>query len=402
MHILFLTVGRINSIEERGIYADLLRVLASQGHEVFIASPAERRYHQPTRLTEKDNVHFLKIKTLNIQKTNVIEKGIGTLLLEYQFLGAIEKYWGNVKFDLVLYSTPPITFNKVIEKIKKKHNAKSYLLLKDIFPQNAVDLGMFKKDSALYKLFRKKEKKLYSLSDKIGCMSPANRDYILRNNPEVNPAIVEVFPNSMIPLEFKPSSKENRDKILSSLNISPDKVISLYGGNLGKPQGIDFLIEVVKDNERRSNHHIIIVGDGTEYGKLAAWFEHNKPNNATLLSRLPKAEYDQLARCADIGLIFLDHRFTIPNYPSRLLAYIENAIPVMIASDPNTDIGRMAEEGGYGLWCESNSIEAFNDKLDTLIYDPSLRSEMGRSSRSYFENNLDVRNHVQKILQTID
>ena len=72
-----------------------------------------------------------------------------------------------------------------------------YLLLKDIFPQNAVDLGMFSKGGLLYRMFRKKEERLYQLSDYIGCMSPANVDYILRHNREVDIHRVEVCPNSI-------------------------------------------------------------------------------------------------------------------------------------------------------------------------------------------------------------
>ena len=97
------------------------------------------------------------MKTLNIQKTNVIEKGIGTVTLEYQFKSAIRKYLGDISFDLILYSTPPITFPKVIQYLKKKNpKAITYLLLKDIFPQNAVDLGMMSKSGVkgiLYRFF---------------------------------------------------------------------------------------------------------------------------------------------------------------------------------------------------------------------------------------------------------
>lgn len=110
MNIIFLTLGRIYNIEDSGIYTDLVREFIRNGHSMYIVTPAERRYHQSTRLCDNGNVHILRVKTLNIQKTSYIEKGIGTLLLEIQYLWAINKYWRNIKFDLILYSTPPITF----------------------------------------------------------------------------------------------------------------------------------------------------------------------------------------------------------------------------------------------------------------------------------------------------
>ncbi len=145
MKVLFLTILKIRSLDERGIYTDLLRRFQDKGHAVFVVSPAERRYKISTNLKTERGATILQVKTLNLQKTNVIEKGIGTLLIGYQFLCAVKKNFSNEKFDLILYSTPPITFSKVIQYIKRKDKAYAYLLLKDIFPQNAIDLHLMKK-----------------------------------------------------------------------------------------------------------------------------------------------------------------------------------------------------------------------------------------------------------------
>ena len=192
MNLLFLTLVKIGSLEERGIYQDLLRKFRNEGHKIFIVTPIERREKEDTNVKTTNNVAILNVKTFNIQKTNVLEKGIGTLAIEYQYLFAIKKYFKDVKFDLILYATPPITFSKIIKYIKKRDKAVSYLLLKDIFPQNAVDMKMFKENGLLHLMFKRKEKKLYRLSDYIGCMSEANKTYILKHNPELNPHKVEV------------------------------------------------------------------------------------------------------------------------------------------------------------------------------------------------------------------
>jgi glycosyltransferase involved in cell wall biosynthesis len=202
MNILFLTLVKIKTLDERGIYTDLLRKFREEGHKVFIVSPSERREEKPTTLLDVDGASVLNVWTLNLQKTNIIEKGIGTLAIEYQYLEAIKKYFSTIKFDLVLYSTPPITFSKVIGFIKKKDKAYSYLLLKDIFPQNAVDMKMLKKGGLLHKMFLKKEQRLYKLSDTIGCMSEANKHYILNHNPRITPTKIEVNPNSIKPIEM--------------------------------------------------------------------------------------------------------------------------------------------------------------------------------------------------------
>ena len=151
-----------------------------------------------------------------------------------------------------------------------------------------------------------------------------------------------------------------RNKIRSKYNIPLDKRVFVYGGNLGKPQGIDFMIECLKSQEKNEDAFFLIVGDGTEFNKINNYVNKDKPKNVKLMKRLPKMDYDQLVGACDIGMIFLDHRFTIPNFPSRLLSYMQAKIPVLAVTDPNTDIGKVIVDGGFGWWCESSNIENFN------------------------------------------
>ncbi|MDL2241530.1 glycosyltransferase family 4 protein [Bacteroidales bacterium OttesenSCG-928-L03] len=397
MNILFLTISRIDDINNRGIYLDLMRKFKEMGHSIYIATPLERKFRKPTTLVKDENIQILRIKTLNLQKTNFVEKGIGTVLMEYQYLKAIRKYWNDVHFDLILYTTPPITFSKVIRRYKNLYQAKTYLLLKDIFPQNAVDLNIMKEKSFLCRYFRKKEQDLYALSDHIGCMSPANVEFVIKHNPEVDPHKVEVCPNS-ITLDSKESSTPDRIAIRKKFNIPEQATFFIYGGNLGKPQGVDFLKDILDINKDKTDRYFIIVGSGTEYSKIQGWFDSNRYPNAQLLSALPKVEYDALVQSADVGLILLDKRFTIPNYPSRLLSYLENRIPVLAATDTNTDIGKIAQENNYGLWCENGDIESFNRHLDYYCLYSEKRQQMGHNGYSFLEKNYTSENAYSIIM----
>ena len=201
MNVLFLTVVRFLDINDHELYQDLMRGFRDNGHNVYVVTPRERRYGEKTELREINGAHILGVRTFNLQKTSVIEKGIGTLMIENQFEAAIKKYIKGVDFDLIIYSTPPITFPNVIKNLKKEYlRARTYLLLKDIFPQNALDLGMLSTSGikgVLYRYFRNKEEKLYSLSDYIGCMSPANVKYVIGHNPEIEATRVEIAHNSI-------------------------------------------------------------------------------------------------------------------------------------------------------------------------------------------------------------
>lgn len=379
MNVLFLTLLDFDSLDERNIYTDLLREFAKYGHNLFVISPVERRKNQETKVIKTEKATILKLKIGNTQKTNIIEKGISTISIEPQFIAGIKKYFSDVKFDLVIYSTPPITFCNAIEFVKKRDGAKTYLLLKDIFPQNAVDLGMMSKSGIkglIYKVFRNKEKKLYRISDYIGCMSQANVDYVLKHNPEINPEKVEICPNSVEVVDMSVDER-TRDEIRRKYDIPLDKKVFVYGGNLGKPQGIDFMIECLKSQEKNEEVYFLIVGDGTEYGKIESYVENDKPSNVRLMKRLPKEDYDKMVAACDVGMIFLDHRFTIPNFPSRLLSYMQAKIPVLAVTDPNTDIGKVIVNGGFGWWCESNDVDGFVALISKIKTDKDIQGANG-------------------------
>ena len=390
MNILFLTLARIDDVEQSGIYQDLLRKFRDEGHHVTIVCPNERRYNQTTQFVHLNGVSILKVWAPNFQKTNIIEKAITTLFIENIYFFAIKKYINYRKFDLILYSTPPITFTNLIKRIKKAANSKTYLLLKDIFPQNAVDLRMMKNNSLIYKYFRRKEKKLYQISDYIGCMSTENQKYVLAHNPQIDFKKVEVNPNSIDIIE-NITSKLSKETLLKKYQIPKDKLLFTFGGNLGLPQGIDYLKKHIKYCNSIDNAYFVIVGNGTEYESLKKWLEQGQISNACLIKELPKIEFDKLLSLTDVGLIFLNPLFTIPNFPSRLLSYMQNKLPIICATDASTDIGQIAQENNFGFCCLTSDTETFFDHV-VKLQNKGVRTSMGENAFAYLskEYNTDI------------
>ncbi|ESL03776.1 glycosyltransferase, group 1 family protein [Catonella morbi ATCC 51271] len=405
MQILFLTLMKIHSPADEGIYMDLMKCFADNGHKLYIVTPLEKKDEADEEVIEAGNLKILRCKTGNLFGVGMVEKGISQTLLPFKYMKAIERHFKGIKFDLILYSTPPISLAGIVEKIKKKTGAKTYLLLKDIFPQNAVDIGLISPFTAEI-LFRNKEKKLYKISDYIGCMSPDNVEYLLKHN-ELDSLKVEVCPNSIrvtdnltgeVPKNNEALELGDRSRILSKYNIPPDKIIFLYGGNLGLPQDIPFITECIKKSAKVKEAHFVICGGGTEYGKLENFVSETTPVNLTLIKALPKSEYDSLVGVSDVGMIFLDHRFTIPNFPSRLLSYLKEKKPVLICTDKNTDIGRIAEENEFGLSSVSVNTEGFVNNVNKFT-DGELRAKLGENGYKFLTENYTVENSYKIIMK---
>lgn len=400
MNILFLSLGKFENPNVQGIYTDLLREFKNNGHKVYIVSPRERKFRLPTGLVRYENMSILKVKIGNIEKTNILEKGFSTLRIQKQYISAIKYYFGTVKFDLILYTTPPITIGKVVEFIKHRDGAKTFLLLKDIFPQNAIDLKLIKRNGIIHKYFSKVEHQLYQISDYIGTMSPANTEYLLTHNSSIDNRKVCEVPNTLTPANSD-IDNDQKENIRRKYNIPINKIMAIYGGNLGKPQGIDNLLRCLLKNESNDGTFIVIVGSGTEFTKIHNFINVNGLKNCLLLDSLPKAEYDLLVNSADIGLIFLDVSFTIPNFPSRLLSYLQASIPIIASTDISTDIGMIAEKNEFGLWNLATDINHFNNNLLKLEND-QLRVEMGWNGRKYLENNYTSQHAYEIIMNQLD
>lgn len=193
----------------------------------------------------------------------LLKRGLATLLVDQQFRKAIETHWQGKKFDFVLYSTLLITLDSVVRNIKERDKARSSLLLKDIFPQNAVNIGLLKKGGLLHLYFSWREKRLYETSDHIGCMSQANVKFLRKNHPYMPEDKIEVCPNSVRPKRKKYSAEE-RQEIRDRYHIPKDAIVFIYGGNFGRPQGITFLKQVLEANSNHKSAFFLIV----EYERL--------------------------------------------------------------------------------------------------------------------------------------
>ena len=395
MKILFLSLLDFETIEEHNIYTDLLREFRKEKHELYIVSPVERRKNRDTYIIQEDNCKILKLCIGNVQKTNYLEKGFSLLRLQGQFIKGITTYFSDVKIDLILYATPPITFSRVVAYIKKRDQAISYLLLKDIWPQGIVDLGVISKKGLIYRYFRKKEEDMYKVSDYIGCMSLANVRYILEENSFLKADKVEVCPNSIEPVLLQEISELDINQMKQKYEIPQNKTIFLYGGNLGRPQGLDFLLQIIEkceDNEA----FFLIVGDGTEYERIDNYLKSIKSENARLIKYLPKTEFEKLVQISDVGLVFLDRRFTVPNIPSRILSYMQAGIPILAATDSATDLREIIENNEMGYWCENGDLQMFFSDMK-MLKEIKKRKKMGENGRKCFEEKYSVAKGYQII-----
>lgn len=378
IRILFLSISY--SENKNNIYNDLVNELVKNGHKVTVVSSATS--------VQKDS-HNYRIIGFHNEMTgniNLIKKGMNTLLIGRRFNKVIRQNLINDEFDLILYATPPITLNSTVKYCKKKFRAKSYLMLKDIFPQNAVDLSMIKKYNPIYWHFRRQEKELYHISDYIGCMSQGNIDYVLRHNSSIDTRKIGLFYNAI---------SIHRD-VSQNINSSSQTVF-VFGGNLGEPQNISGLLQIIERLRNYPLARFVIAGSGSKEHKIREYIEQNNPGNLEYYSQMPKEEYEQLLQRADVGLISLDPRFTIPNIPSKLPTYMNIKKPVLAITDANTDLNRIINESECGWWCNADKTEDVIKSIKYICENKKEQSIRGNKGYIYLCKYFDVSINVKQL-----
>jgi putative glycosyltransferase len=387
MNILYLSAVPFKIGKNLSIYTDLIQELNNFGDKITVLSIDSSLKPFQVKKVSQEDIDLVHIGSFQLYNVNIFRKGLSIVSLPFFMKRAIKKI-DISKFDVILYETPPITWAGIVKEVKKKNKIKSFLMLKDIFPQNAVDIGLMKKDSFIFKYFKRKEKLLYEVSDYIGCMSKENMNYILENNPKILKEKVCYFPNT------------KKDTGNGNISLKKEKLQFIYGGNMGLPQGVLNIAPAISYFKNDEDIEFIFIGKGTEWDKINEYFKEQK--NVKVLESLPREEYEELLSKCDAGFIFLDSRFTIPNYPSRTLAYLEKGIPIIAATDKNTDIKNLILDNRVGLWSCSDNINSLIENIRILKENKEKRQEFSKNARELFLKEFQVEKSVELLHKYIN
>ena len=381
MRILFLF--QIFDYKKSTIYLDLVRECRDRGHMVtVIAGTSDMEL--PDGVTEVEGIRTVYMKLPDQFGAGSVKKALIQMSIPGRIRMILKDGFKDETFDVIAYPTPPITLAPVLRYCAKRYkSAIRYLMLKDIFPQNAVDLGMFSKSSPIYKYYRRMERQLYAYSDRIGCMSEANIAYLKEHDPEIPNEKLEYFPNT-VALNEAVSMKDTR--AANGLRI-------VFGGNMGKPQDIGGLLRGIKtcgEQPDLDRVFFYFIGDGTESRRIEEYIEREKPINLTYRHQLERPEYEKLLANADVGMISLSKDFTIPNFPSRILSYMQISKPVFAVLDEATDMDECIAEAGCGISVRAGDTGAFVEGVRRLIRLKDELPEMGARGRRYLERYFNV------------
>lgn len=395
MKVLFLMFVFYDMNKSFNMYTSLVEEFKKNGHDVYIVAPDTDG--SPTFIRNERGFDILRVKTLPLKNVSNYLKGISNLFLPYQYRHALNKFFPKIKFDLIIVPTPPITLVDLASSLKEKHNAKVYLMLRDIFPQNAVDLGFMKKGGLLYKYFRQKEQKLYRIADSIGCMSKGNIEYILRHNSRICKDKLHILENFQYIYE---GFGNTYDSLRVKYGLT-GKYVVIFGGNMGKPQQLENVLELAKRCMAFPNVVFLLLGDGVMMQRLSIRILELKIENIKIQGKISKKEYQDLLKVCDVGLISLHENFTVPNIPSKSLDYWNVGLPILASIDRSTDYNQVLDDSQSGLWSYAGDHDQLKRNFDLLYHNQALRETLGRNGQVYHKSHLTPELAYQKVIRQL-
>lgn len=374
---------------------DLAEEMTRQGHEVLLACPDDT-LSTPVRCDEGGPFTVLRIKTPQIKGASKIWRAIHEAQLSRYFWSQGRSYFEKQPCDLIVYYSPTIFFGDLVRRLKALWNCPSYLILRDIFPQWAVDAGVMRKGLA-YWFFRWAERYQYQQADTIGVQSPANLDYFAAQPELAAHCQLEVLMN-WAPVD---EAKIPRTDFRRQWELD-DKLILFYGGNLGVAQDVMNLVRLAENVRDLPTAHLLLVGNGSEVPKLCAAIRDRGLSNITWKPAVGQSEYLGLLQEVDIGLVSLDRQLKTQNFPGKMLGYFATGIPLLASINPGNDLERVVGEAEAGLVCHNGDDDGFAARARQLLLDPLLRARIGRNGRQLLASTFSVETAARQITSHIE
>lgn len=296
-------------------------------------------------------------------------------------------------WDGVIWYSPSIFHGPLAHMIMRSSKCKGYLIIRDIFPEWAVDIGLIRRGFA-FLFFRAVAQYQYSVADVIGVQTKGNRHYFERWSEGENRKL-EVLQNWLGQPRCKPCSLR-----ISDTSLSFRKVL-VYAGNMGVAQGMDIFIDLANQLQSQKEIGFLLIGRGSEVARLRSKALALKLDNLIFADEIDPDEIPDLYAQCSAGIVALDPRHKSHNIPGKFLTYMQNGLPVLANINADNDLKGLIEESKLGQVCESNQIGDLLEKTKMLLRQIETDADLSKRCRKFFEHEFAVEKAALQIVAAL-
>ncbi|PZO06783.1 MAG: glycosyltransferase WbuB [Lysobacteraceae bacterium] len=351
---------------------DFVLELREQGHTPVVLVPSEG-LDKPVLVEVLDGTPVIRVAAPRTKDVGKVRRALAEWWLPRALLrGLARSPYANQVWDGVVWYSPTIFLAPLVQSIKQRHGCRSYLILRDLFPDWALDAGVLR-DGPIYRYFKRVERAQYTVADVIGVQTPANAPLVRRDAPADTP--IEVLNNWMAKPAPGPGSIALADGPLAG------RTIFAYTGNMGAAQGMDALLDLAVSLRDRRDIGFLFVGRGTDLPVLKSRASSLELDNVHFIDEVDSAKIPGLLAQCHVGLIALDPRHRTHNIPGKLITYLHAGLPVLARINPGNDLQALIDGEDIGFVVAGDDPEALRRHALALADDAPLRSRQGEKGR---------------------
>lgn len=373
---------------------DLAREFVRQGHELTLLLP-DADLSQPWALESFDGAQVLRLRSPRIKDIGYLRRTIGEWLMPHvMWFNMRRSPLAKERWEAIVWYSPSIFHGPLVRALKRQSSCRGYLIIRDIFPEWAVDVGLLRPRLA-YRFFKWIARQQYDLADVIGVQAPGNLVYFRQWHQARMGRSLEVLQNWL----DKPASARCPIRIEETL-LAGRKVF-VYAGNMGGAQGMDILLDLADRMRVRNYIGFLFVGRGNDVKRLKESAAARGLDNVFFHDEIDPDEIPDLFAQCDVGLVALDPRHKSHNIPGKFLTYMQNGLPVLANVNPGNDIANLIRDEDVGEVCESNNLDELEQRCVALVGRLNADTMFPDRCISLFERQFSVSRIVQQVVTSL-
>jgi glycosyltransferase involved in cell wall biosynthesis len=373
---------------------DLVRQFAEDGHEPTVIVPTPG-LGQGWSLERDGRTTVLRVRTLPTKDVSYARRAIAEMLLPHMLIRALRKSGiAGTRWDGVIWYAPTIFLGPVVRWIRKRSDCGAYLILRDIFPEWAVDMGLMRRGPA-YLFFKWVERRQYAQADCIGVQTPANLAYLERWMRSGDGRSLEVLQNWLSAAPVLPC------RIDVSRTALRGRRIFVYSGNMGVAQGMDVFLDLAAVLKDRRDAGFIFVGRGSDAARFAARAERERLDNVLFHDEIEPSEIPGLLAQCHAGIVALDPRHKSHNIPGKFLTYMQAGLPVLARINPGNDLEGLIRNENVGRVCCGGDAATLRDLAEQVLDDRTLLNGVSGRAQALWRSLFSTQQAVQQIVRAL-
>lgn len=372
---------------------DLSREFVRQGHALTVLLPAAG-LDRPWQLDTYDGAQVLRLRAPETKNIGYVRRTLAELAMPFTMKRNLRRSpLGDHRWDGVIWYSPSIFHGPLVAALKRASGCRSYLIIRDIFPEWAADMGLMRRGGA-YRFFRAVADYQYSVADTIGVQTPGNLGYFGRWKEKAGRTL-EVLPNWLGKAGAAPCPIRVADTALSG------RKVFVYAGNMGVAQNMDVVIALAERLRHRDDLGFLLVGRGSEVDRLKRDVATRELTNVVFRDEIDPDEIPDLYAQCHAGIVTLDPRHKSHNIPGKFLTYMQCGLPVLAVLNESNDLSSIIRECNVGEVSEVVDLDVLCQQVERLLQVAPERSDMAARCRRLFAERFAVSAVVEDIVRRL-